>query len=213
MSHLVFLDTETSGLDPDRHHVWEIGAIVRGHPRGYDGEWLWQLRPNLAEAEPAGLRVGRYYEREQLWRVAPASAVTLASPWWDDKKREAGHAPTGNGLVANDLARMLDGGHLVGAVPDFDARFLTRFLRKHGQAPTWHYHLIDIEALMVGYLHGRSDVQLAVELPWKSDDLSKAAGVEPPSAAERHTALGDARWAMRVYDAVTGGASVPGSDG
>lgn len=42
--------------------------------------------------------------------------------------------------------------------------------------------------------------------PWRSDDLSRACGVEPPSEEDRHTALGDARWAMRWYDAMTGGA-------
>lgn len=43
--------------------------------------------------------------------------------------------------------------------------------------------------------------------PWRSDDLSRTCGVEPPSDDERHTALGDARWALRWYDAMTGGAS------
>lgn len=36
-------------------------------------------------------------------------------------------------------------------------------------------------------------------------DLARAVGVEPPTD-ERHTAMGDARWAMAVYDAITGGA-------
>lgn len=43
-----------------------------------------------------------------------------------------------------------------------------------------------------------------IGLPWKSDDLSRACGVEPPTEDERHTALGDARWVMRLYDAITG---------
>jgi hypothetical protein len=34
--------------------------------------------------------------------------------------------------------------------------------------------------------------------------LSFAVGVEPPRVGERHTAMGDARWAMRLYDAITG---------
>lgn len=43
-------------------------------------------------------------------------------------------------------------------------------------------------------------------LPWRSDELSRLIGVEPPGEAERHTALGDARWAARAWDAVMGGA-------
>ena len=40
-------------------------------------------------------------------------------------------------------------------------------------------------------------------LPWKSDDLSAALGIKV-SDEDRHTALGDARWARAIYDAVTG---------
>lgn len=42
--------------------------------------------------------------------------------------------------------------------------------------------------------------------PWRSDDLSRACGVEPPTPEERHTALGDARWVKRWYDHIMGGA-------
>lgn len=43
--------------------------------------------------------------------------------------------------------------------------------------------------------------------PWRSDDLSRACGVEPPTEEERHTALGDARWVKRWYDHIMGGAA------
>lgn len=46
--------------------------------------------------------------------------------------------------------------------------------------------------------------------PWKSEDLSRRVGVEPPGEDERHTALGDARWAERIYNAIMdGGESCP----
>ncbi|WP_418345243.1 hypothetical protein [Rhodococcus pyridinivorans] len=40
----------------------------------------------------------------------------------------------------------------------------------------------------------------------RSDDLSRACGVEPPTEEERHTALGDARWVKSWYDHIIGGA-------
>ncbi|BDB62383.1 hypothetical protein [Rhodococcus sp. RDE2] len=43
--------------------------------------------------------------------------------------------------------------------------------------------------------------------PWRSDDLSRACGVEPPTKDERHTALGDARWVKRWYDYILGSAA------
>ncbi|QOH55230.1 3'-5' exonuclease family protein [Rhodococcus rhodochrous] len=43
--------------------------------------------------------------------------------------------------------------------------------------------------------------------PWRSDELSRACGIEPPTEDERHTALGDARWVKRWYDHIMGGAA------
>jgi len=102
---------------------------------------------------------------------------------------------TTRGNVAERLARILDGAHLVGAVPSFDAAFLEPFLRRHGQAACWHYHLVDVEAMAAG--------NAQAEPPWNSEDLSRWVGVEPDQF-DRHTALGDARWAKAIYDAVLG---------
>ena len=47
-----------------------------------------------------------------------------------------------------------------------------------------------------------NDAPRGVALPWKSDDLSAALGVTV-SDEDRHTALGDAKWARAIYDAVS----------
>lgn len=95
---------------------------------------------------------------------------------------------------------MTHGAHIVGAVPNFDTEVLEALLRENGLTPAWHYHLIDVENLAVGYLNGRGHG--AFRPPWDSDEISTALGLDPIPDAERHTALGDARWAMRIYDAV-----------
>lgn len=137
--------------------------------------------------------------------------------------------------VAHNVAHYLDGAHVVGAVPDFDTRFLRPWLRRWGHTATHHYHLIDVETLAVGYIHGHAagvraamtstDAEAgarlraavtraapatvpsprAPSLPWSSEDLTRAVGLEPPSEEDRHTALGDVRWARDMWDAVTGG--------
>ncbi|MGH3304433.1 MAG: hypothetical protein ACRDOK_22680 [Streptosporangiaceae bacterium] len=97
--------------------------------------------------------------------------------------------------------RLTRGAHLAGAVVSFDAEVLGARMRAHGICPSWHYHLIDVEALAVGCLARRGAVVSSFGLPWKSDDLSAALGVQV-SHEDRHTALGDARWALRIWDAV-----------
>lgn len=224
MTRLVMLDTETTSLDDERGEVWEIAAIVRD-PGQADAEYLWQVRPDLATADPMSLAISRYYERRRLGIHEVNEAVTVASPeLFEEYGPNASAEYTGANDVARRLASLLAGAHVVGAVPDFDFRFLRRFLRKHNECWTAHYHLIDIEALAVGWLAGvaarEKDLQamgyetppsgrdgtLALPpLPWKSTDLYRALGVDP-DAHEAHTALGDARLVRAVYDAVTGGA-------
>jgi hypothetical protein len=167
---VVFLDTETLGLDPDIHPVWEIGLIVG------PAEYTWQIRPTgreLANAHPKALEIGRFEER------------------YDD-----GHA-----YQRPDMARILAkaipaGAHLAGAVISFDEERLRRFLWAHGQPIPWHYHLVDVEALAAG--------KVGAVPPWDSGELSMAVGVDPQDF-DRHTALGDARWAQAIYRAVMGG--------
>lgn len=165
---VAFLDTETTGLDPDRHEVWEIGLIVGSQ------EITWAIRPqHLDRADPNALRLIHFYERTE-------------APGWEWASSYLGS------YVAERLAYLTAGKHLAGNVPSFDAAFLERFLRAHGRSPAWHYQLVDVEAIAAGVL--------GLDPPWDSEDLSSRLGVDP-ALYERHTALGDARWARDVYGA------------
>lgn len=203
MTRLVFLDTETTSLDADTGEIWEVGAIVRTVEHDTDGdqpvtiargeEHHWLLPVTLEHANPQSLDIGRFHERH-----------------------DQGNGTTGSldrvDTFAQRFARLTHRAHLVGNVISFDEERLRKLLRRHGVMPSWHYHLIDCEALAAGYLAG---LRAAAEIPdprwidptppWNSRDLSEALRVEPPSDDERHTALGDARWAMRMYDAVMSG--------
>ncbi len=173
MTALAFIDTETTGLDPEVHQVYEIGLLLEPDPPGPALEYRWWLPVDLGAASPDALRISRYYQRHPGTLDDPAD-------------------------VADQLAGLTAGAHLVGAVPSFDAAFLDRFLRAHGRSPAWHYHLVDVEALAAGHLHQAP--------PWSSHELSRAVGVDPADY-ERHSAIGDARWARDIYRAVL--AAVP----
>lgn len=203
MTTIVALDLETTGLDRDRHHIWEIGVVIRGHREPeYDGEWHYMLRPNLADAEPKALQASRYYERAGLVQGPTTQAYLIDQPAGVAGMR---FAEVTRMSVARRLAELLDGAHLVGINPAFDAAFLARFLRTHWQAATWHYHLVDVGALALGYTTALCQAldRPAPTLPWRIDDLAAGLGV-PSDPAGRHTALGDARWALAIYDRVMG---------
>lgn len=192
MVTIAFVDTEATGLDRHRHQVWEIGVILRRDGVS-DAEHLWHVRPHLAVASPDGLRISRYYERTaQLHDAEPGTACNNAGlP--PDEQRWSDPA-----VAAGELAYLLDGALFAAAVPSFDDAMLDAFLRRHDHCPTWHYQLIDVATFAAGVLtsHG-----VPVEVPWDGDDISRPLGVQPPSDEQRHTALGDARWARDLWDA------------
>lgn len=178
MTRLAFVDTETTGLDPDRHEIWEVGLIIREED-GSEREHLWYLAPDLGTADPVALEIGRFFERHPWYSGDPALAAL--------------HPVQVPASFAAEFMGLTRGCHLVGAVVSFDALRLDRLLRANRALGLWHYHLVDVEALVAG--------ALGVAPPWSSRDLSAAVGVAPPGDEDRHTALGDARWARDLYDA------------
>lgn len=194
---IVAIDCETTGIHPGRR-PWEI-ALIRRDDQG-EREFVCQIADvDLSEADPFGLKVGRFYDRHFRYsKIIPNNCKLM-----DESQ------------AVYPVEQWTRGAHIVGCVPNFDTETLDAMLRRHKLIPAWHHHLIDVEAMAIGYLSHKAQTNVAAfpdmnwapwpPLPWKSEDISKAVGVEPPSEEERHTALGDARWAMRLYDAIVGG--------
>lgn len=182
MTALAFVDTETTGLDPDRHEVWEVALRLRVLP-DEDGKApadvvrQWFLPVDLGKADPVALTIGRYYDR---FEAPPTQREKRGLLEWTDPHAE----------FAAEFAELTHGAHIVGACPSFDDGFLKRLLRKNGACPGWHYHLIDVEALAAG--------ALGLEPPWDSDELNGLLGIVVDG---KHTAAGDVAWAVAMYDA------------
>jgi hypothetical protein len=167
---IVFMDTECDGLRPDRK-VWEV-AIVRREPDGREVEWQAFVEIDLSTAEPYGLQVGRFYERHPAGRYLAGLDASA------ERMCESSMPST----AAIEVARMTHGAHVVGAVPSFDTHVLDGLLRGHGLIPAWHYHLLDVEVLAVGYLRGRG---VKIKPPYSSDEITELLGVAPAAEHER----------------------------
>ena len=78
------------------------------------------------------------------------------------------------------------------AKPDFDAGFLTAFLRDNGAAPAWHHRLIDVESLAIGLIGWDAGTW---GRPQSLSDICKALDIP----REGHTARGDCDAMREAY--------------
>lgn len=180
---LVFLDTETTGLTLE-DEIWEIAAIRR-EPDGTERELHLFVQHDTLKCTALPER----FAKDHAARF-PQSKTAAWHPTAQTRK-----------AAAREIWSFTTGAHIVGAVPNFDTERLAKLIREHddGRRPGWHYHLIDVENLAVGWLAARG---IEFPLPWRSDDLAELCGVEPIPEADRHTAMGDARWVRAWYDAI-----------
>lgn len=211
MSDIVFMDTETLGLDINAP-IWEFAA-VRRITAGPEVEAMAVegMVPSIEKSLHLFINNGAQVERKWLDELPDEFANDFRTRFAQNYGRSL--APE---IAAREIAEFLAGRpHVIGAVPNFDTeRIAHQLLRPNRIREPWHYHLIDIENVVVGYLVGvgkqaANAGQIGkldmgrVEPPWKSDELSRAVGVDP-ERFERHTAMGDVRWVMAQWDAVMG---------
>ncbi|MBX9918846.1 MAG: hypothetical protein K2Y33_03275 [Mycolicibacterium frederiksbergense] len=172
---IVFLDTETLGLDPDAP-IWEFAAVRRSATGGED-RTEFQIRHDATDwldAMPDQFLYD-YDERYKPHDAAPESDAAVMM-----------HILTKDALV-------------VACNPGFDLPRIERLIRRHGMEPAWHYHPLDTASMAIGYLAARGELS---PQPWKSDALSAAVGIDPKSYA-RHTAMGDVLWELAQWDRIT----------
>lgn len=204
----LFTDVETTGLDPRRHGIWEI-AVIRRDPDGHETENLWQIRPDLTDADPVGMQKNRFHERFIVPDDCDAAQID----------------PDGNILLKLTAPEMLfdlqqtlnpGGGVMVGSNATFDDTFIKKLLWEHNRSASWHYRPICVATFAAGYLYGQAErmtkqtcdaswygkVRERIGWPWKSYQASEAVGVPRPDEQAAHTALGDARWARDLFDRI-----------
>ena len=176
---LLFIDTETGGLDPASHSLLSVGLVVGDGPKVLNSlEILIRHEPYVVSA--GGMAVNRIdLVQHTAAALEPKMALTVLDVFLDQ------HFP-------HLCQPILLAGHNVA----FDMAFLGTFLASQGRAlePRFSHRAVDTHSLAAG-------LRDAGRLPM--ENLSSTAlfahfGIEV-AEARRHTALGDALATFELY--------------
>lgn len=172
---MIFLDTETGGLDPQRHPLIEVAWALDNGPI----ECI-VLPHDIYACDPDALRINGYHARNlgdpEKW--ATSADVTHL---WD----------------------ALAGATICAANPAFDASFLSagwRVWTGGTEQPPWHYRMLDIESFAAAHMGlpaFSSPPGLNKIAAWLAE-----AGAEIPTPD--HTAAGDVATLRTCYLALAG---------
>lgn len=125
---LVFVDLETTGLNPEIHEIIEVGIlVVDGRRLGIKKRYYSKVKPNSLEtADKYSLKKSGY--RKRLWKNA-------------------------NNLqkVVNKIAKIAPGGMLAGWNVSFDELFIGHAFKKFKIKNPFDHHKIDV--CVLAYKH------------------------------------------------------------
>ena len=174
----LFLDTETGGLDLEKHSLLSIGLVVGDDGEVRDGlEILVRHEPYVVSA--GGMAVNRIdlvsHHRAAL---APEAALEALEAFC------ARHFPFGNPIT------------LVGHNVAFDRSFLAAFYTRQGRSlePRISHRIIDTHSIASAL---RDAGRLLLD-DLSSTELFRRFGIAIPEE-KRHTALGDALATFQLY--------------
>lgn len=189
-STVAFIDTETCGLNPDRHPIWEIAVIVD------EVEHLW-----TQEIYGGMMDWQRFADR---WVLENTRIVSDYDPLQSMSPKQS----------VERFAELTRDRYLVGANPAFDESRLARSWRAWHQAdwnPPWKYRLYDVESMLVGYARGLDLDEFKGGVPGLREcaaffgtEWYGEQGIELDEASH-HTALGDARVVKAIFEKIMGG--------
>lgn len=180
MRRFVAVDLETTGVDPYKDHIVEVGLA--------GGDYITR----------------RYFEIAFALDF-PVEAMTegaAAVNGWG--KRQFGPIVTYD-WAAGYLTSQLNDAYIVGKNPWFDVQFLQVFLGESGvHDMPWHHRLVDVGCLAWGSyqrdtMFGTDESKAQILVPPNVEDVERVLGIPRETVDGFHTALLDARWAYEAF--------------
>lgn len=169
---LVFLDIESTGLDPDTHEIIEIAACRQANDFSKPACWVdHKTTPlHIDRADAKALEINKY--SADVWRE---KAIPLKN-------------------ALEDFVMLCEGDvTLVIQNPTFDWGFIRSALKKFNLKPSIDYHIIDVASMVWPYVMRGLIESVSLEKTCDYWDISNAGA---------HGARRDVERLMSVYQAI-----------
>lgn len=173
--NLAFIDTETSGLDPDKHEIIELAVVIakqidrpgKGPKIEIIAEKDWKIKMKHREnAEEQALRVNGYNEVDWMFAVDLEAAL-------------------------REFVKLTEGATFVSHNLTFDFGFIDKAFKKTGVEHKMHYAKLDTISIAFARLY---DIPQATAFSLKA--LAALFKIENKKA---HTALADTLTLVEIY--------------
>ena len=182
---LCVIDTETTGLNPDKHEIVEFAIIPLGRdlkPHEYYGPLdIWMCPSELAEADPESLTITGSTLEERMKGLDSGAAADMFIEWVD-------------GLNLPPKSRIIP----VACNWAFDSQFIRNWLSREPYDEIFHGHARDVMSMALAL----DDLAWAYdeELPYPRlglREMCTTAGIEVFDGG--HGAMKDAVMTMHLY--------------
>jgi DNA polymerase III subunit epsilon len=136
---IAFVDIETTGLDPEKQEIIELGVVITKMKDGalvVTDQIDLKVQPKHIEtAEPQALRVNGYNDADWLFAVSIEEAM-------------------------KSFVEKTDGAIFTAHNVTFDYCFIEQTLKQLGMTHNLHYHKLDTISLAFGILHNDADADV-----------------------------------------------------
>jgi len=174
-NNLAFIDTETTGTDPEKHEIIEIACLVASQSVDESGkpkfevieEFDFKIKPTHIEtAEPEALLVNHYNKMDWLFAIDMSQAL-------------------------KSLSQKTDGAIMVAQNVAFDYQFLNKAFSTTGVENKMSFHKLDLISIAFAKLY--NDERVTKYNLWA---LAEHFGLLNEKA---HSAMADVRLTFEIY--------------
>jgi oligoribonuclease len=189
--YLIFLDTETTGLNPDKHRLLEIA---------------YKVFDSMTEKVVVSYE-SIVAQTAEVWAAADRASLEITGFDWEDTLHGKTEKVVASEII-NDLNRLelgKKGGVFICQNPSFDRAFFLQLINAELQDHFgWPYHWLDLASMYwaAHLLKERSKVAQFKESDITKDEIAKYYGLKPEG--HPHRAMNGVNHLIACYEAIFG---------